>query len=184
MFQRNERAGYVLKPLALRTNDKQLLSKRTEHFLDITIISAQQLPRPKDADGREIIDRSTPDPYVEVSVHIPDWTHAPFLPPTDDNRSYSPPANTSPTAPAATTARSVTVKTYVVKNNGFNPVWEQPLSVPFDCVGDMLDLVFVKFAIKQEDREDSEPLALYCTSLASLNLGACLLAAAARTPRC
>ena len=37
MFQRNGRAGYVLKPLALRTTDKQLLSKRTEHFLDIKV---------------------------------------------------------------------------------------------------------------------------------------------------
>ncbi|KIP07397.1 hypothetical protein PHLGIDRAFT_89622 [Phlebiopsis gigantea 11061_1 CR5-6] len=171
MFQRNERAGYVLKPLALRSNDKRLLSKRTQHFLDITIISAQQLPRPKDADGHEIIDRSTPDPYVEVSIHIPDWTHTPFLPPTDEERSYSPPANTSPATLAATTARTIAVKSYVVKNNGFNPVWEQSLSLPFDCVGDMFDLVFVKFAIKQEDREDSEPLALYCTSLAGLNPG-------------
>ena len=171
MFQRNDRAGYVLKPLALRSNEKQLLSKRTQHYLDITIISAQQIPRPKDALGREVIDRSTPDPYIEVSLHIPDWTHTPFLPPTSDKRSYSPPANTSPSAPAATTARTVTVKTYVVKNNGFNPVWEQSLSLPFDCAGDMLDLVFVKFAVKQEDRDDDEPLALYCTSLASLNLG-------------
>ncbi len=37
MFQRNGRAGYVLKPLALRINDKQLLSKRTKHFLNITV---------------------------------------------------------------------------------------------------------------------------------------------------
>ena len=37
MFQRNGRAGYVLKPLALRTNDKQLLAKRTNHFLSITV---------------------------------------------------------------------------------------------------------------------------------------------------
>ena len=40
MFQRNGRAGYVLKPLALRVNDKQLLSKRTKHFLNITVRSA------------------------------------------------------------------------------------------------------------------------------------------------
>ena len=63
------------------------------------------------------------------------------------------------------------LKTGVVKNNGFNPVWEQSLSLPFDCVGDMLDLVFVRFAVKQEDKEDEEPLAVYCASLASLNFG-------------
>ena len=65
------------------------------------------------------------------------------------------------------------MKTSVVKNNGFNPVWEQSISLPFDCVGDMLDLVFVRFAVKQEDKDDEEPLALYCTSLASLNSGEC-----------
>jgi len=36
MFQRNGRAGYVLKPLALRIPDKELLSRRTQHSLDIT----------------------------------------------------------------------------------------------------------------------------------------------------
>lgn len=63
------------------------------------------------------------------------------------------------------------MKTGVVKNNGFNPVWEQQLSLPFDCVGDMLDLVFARFVVRQEDRDDEEPLAVYCTSLASLNSG-------------
>lgn len=38
MFQRNGRAGYVLKPLALRTMDQGLLMKRTEHFLAIRVI--------------------------------------------------------------------------------------------------------------------------------------------------
>jgi phosphatidylinositol phospholipase C delta len=37
MFQRNGRSGYVLKPHALRTQDKSLLNKRTRHYLDITV---------------------------------------------------------------------------------------------------------------------------------------------------
>ena len=37
MFQRNGRSGYVLKPLALRSQDKSLLSKQTRHYLDITV---------------------------------------------------------------------------------------------------------------------------------------------------
>ena len=38
MFQRNGRSGYVLKPLALRSSaDKDLLGKRTKHFLDVTV---------------------------------------------------------------------------------------------------------------------------------------------------
>ena len=176
MFQRNNRLGYVLKPAALRNADKQLLGQRTQHMLDITVISAQQLPRPKDSFGREIIDKSILDPYVEISLHIPDWTHSPFLPSTSSTASgatapsYSPP-NTTASTLSATTARAVTVKTFMVKNNGFNPVWEQSLSLPFDCVGGMLDLVFVRFVVRQEDKDDEEPLAVYCTSLASLSLG-------------
>ena len=38
MFQRNGRAGFVLKPEALRHPEKaELLSKRTQHFFDITV---------------------------------------------------------------------------------------------------------------------------------------------------
>lgn len=37
MFQRNGRSGYVLKPLALRSPDKALLSKMTKHILDIKV---------------------------------------------------------------------------------------------------------------------------------------------------
>jgi hypothetical protein len=37
MYQRNGRAGYVLKPLALRVTEKELLHKRTKHFFDITV---------------------------------------------------------------------------------------------------------------------------------------------------
>ncbi|EMD36767.1 hypothetical protein CERSUDRAFT_137030 [Gelatoporia subvermispora B] len=183
MFQRNGRAGYVLKPLALRTNDKQLLSKRTNHRLDITIISAQQLPRPKDSQGREIIDKSVLDPFVEVSIHVPDWAQAPYqhphthAPHPSHSSAPSPvptPVFSAPTGASltsATTARTITVRTGAVKNNGFNPVWEQRLSLPFDLVGDMRDLVFVRFAVKQEDKDDDEPLAAYCVSLGSLNMG-------------
>ncbi|OSD01023.1 PLC-like phosphodiesterase [Trametes coccinea BRFM310] len=168
MFQRNGRAGYVLKPLALRTADKRLLAQRTKHLLNITVISAQQLPRPKDSQGREIIDKSVIDPFVEVSIHIPDWTHSPFLP-DNTSEAYSPP--NGGTSLTATSARTVTCHTGVVKNNGFNPVWEQQICLPFDLVGDMKDLVFVRFSVKQENKEDDEPLAVYCASLGSLNLG-------------
>jgi phosphatidylinositol phospholipase C, delta len=37
MFQRNGRAGYVLKPAALREPNKELLSKRTNHILEVTV---------------------------------------------------------------------------------------------------------------------------------------------------
>jgi len=186
MFQRNGRSGYVLKPLALRSSDKELLCKRTRHVLDIKIISAQQLPRLKDASGREIVDKATIDPFVEVSIHVPDWTHSASLPASTASASSTTPkpslstppstikantsASSSSSAVNATSARTVTYRTGVVKNNGFNPVWQEDLHLPFDCVGDMMDLVFVRFAVRHEGSED-EPLAVYCASLGSLQRG-------------
>lgn len=171
MFQRNGRAGYVLKPLALRSQDKHLLSKRTRHVLEIHMISAQQLPRPKDSLGREVVDRSIINPYVEVSLHIPDWPQA-SAPVPPESALFNPHAGlTGETQVAATSARTVSCRTSIVKNNGFNPMWDEQLSLPFDLVGDMRDLVFVRFAVRQDGASDEEPLAVYCASLGSLNLG-------------
>ncbi|KAL5514659.1 hypothetical protein ACEPAG_1975 [Sanghuangporus baumii] len=203
MFQRNGRAGYVLKPPALRDYNKELLAKRTNHTLDLTIISAQQLPRRKDSEGREIITDSIVDPYVEVSIHVPDWAHSPYRPdsptisvfPADASTTSASASasNTIPSAPSSfssssspsapsiaspspsstsNTARTTTVRTGVIKNNGFNPVWEEPLSLPFDCVGEMLDLIFLRVAVRDERTDASdEPLAVYCVSLGSLKQG-------------
>ncbi|KAF8634995.1 hypothetical protein AX15_000610 [Amanita polypyramis BW_CC] len=214
MFQRNGRSGYVLKPAALRPGlgmvGKALLGKRTRHYLDVTVISAQQLPRPKDSNGREMVDRPVLDPYVEVTVHVPDWTYSQEGPgepgtcaspsdatsgttacdyegegttsPADEgemetpsgssnrSRSTSSPSSSTTTL-GALSARSVTHRTTAVKNNGFNPVWEETIRIPFECVGDMWDLVFVRFAVRQEDRDDEDPLAVYCVSLGSLGHG-------------
>ncbi|KAG1789657.1 PLC-like phosphodiesterase [Suillus plorans] len=163
MFQRNGRAGYVLKPLALRMHDKDLLSRHTQHSLDIVVISAQQLPRPKDSLGHEIMDKSTVDPYVEVSIHVPDWPHA----------SYHSSSSSTTTSPSSTgsTGRLLSRRTNSVKNNGFNPVWQEVLSLPFDCVGDMFDLIFVRFAVRRDGDNDEEPIAVYCVSLGSLAMG-------------
>ncbi|KAI9509539.1 PLC-like phosphodiesterase [Russula earlei] len=150
MFQRNGRSGYVLKPPALR--DKSLLGKRTRHYLEVTVISAQQLPLPKDGNGREIIEKSTLSSYVEVSVHFPDWG-----------------LHSSP--PASTSALQVSYRTSTVKNNGFNPVWEEALSLPFEVVGDMRELVFVRFAVREDGEDDKEALAVHCVSLACLRQG-------------
>lgn len=191
MFQRNGRAGYVLKPEALRSNAKDLFQKRTQHFFDVTvapphlydlllliqlrqIISAQQLPRLRDSTGREIIEKSIVDPFVEVSLHIPDWSHSPFLPElaTMPGTKYSPPSDA--TTNKATSARTVSYSTAVIKNNGFNPVWQEEFSLPFDCIGDMTDLIFVEFAIRQKGKDDDDdaPIAVYCTPLACLERGA------------
>ncbi|RDB15543.1 1-phosphatidylinositol 4,5-bisphosphate phosphodiesterase 1 [Hypsizygus marmoreus] len=175
MFLRNGRAGYVLKPPALREGGEELLSKRTRHFLDITVISAQQLPRLRDSNGQEIVEKSIVDPFVQVFLHIPDWSNSPFLPPssaaTSTAAAYSPSTDATPTAPSS--ARTVSFSTHVIKNNGFNPVWWEALSLPFDCVGDMRDLIFVEFSVRQQgkDDEDDQPIAVYCTPLSCLEKG-------------
>ena len=173
MFQRNGRSGYVLKPLALRSQDKTLLSKQTRHYFDITVrinyprslitqrpdssgyvqvISAQQLPLPKDANGREIVDKHALNPYVEVSVHLPDWGL------------YSSP-------PVSTSVLQVSKRTRTVRNNGFNPAWNETFSLPFRVLGDMRELVFVRFAVREDGEDEREALAVHCVSLACLREG-------------
>lgn len=77
---------------------------------------------------------------------------------------------------SASTARRVTQRTRVVKNNGFNPVWQESLSIPFDCVGGseggMQNLIFIEFAIRQEGSDDDDdPIAIYCAPLGTMELG-------------
>ncbi|VDB86429.1 unnamed protein product [Peniophora sp. CBMAI 1063] len=169
MFQRNNRAGYVLKPLALRMGDREALAKRTQHFLDIEVVSAQQLPRPKDDNGREVLDnKGTMDPFVEVSVHVPDWMHV--LP--KDSAPNGKPA--LPGGEGATPAKVVTAKTGVVKNNGFNPVWAESLSLPFDVLGGMTELVFVRVAVRDASRgggDEDDALAVWCASVGEIREG-------------
>ncbi|KAJ7695157.1 PLC-like phosphodiesterase [Mycena rosella] len=168
MFMRNGRQGYVLKPLALRDPHFEKLRKHTKHFLDVTIVSAQQLPRPKHSSGKEITEKSVVDPYIEVALHIPAWSHSPFLP---DNKGYDhiPPSDASDGSP--TSARTISFSTGPVKNNGFNPMWQEELCLPFDCIGGMLELIFVEFNVKDEKRKDHEALASYIAPLSSLQQG-------------
>lgn len=73
-------------------------------------------------------------------------------------------------------ARSVSLKTQVVKNNGFNPVWQETLSIPFDCVGGpdggMQNLVFVEVVVRQEGTDNGDdPIAIFCAPLGTVELG-------------
>lgn len=167
MFQRNGRAGYILKPEALRQPDKGALALRTVHYLDVTIISAQLLPRPKDSMGREVIDRNIVDPYVEVSIYTPDWAHFSSSSPSSGSSSPS----ISSGASGSGTTRAITARTSSVKNNGFNPVWQESLRLTFECAANLLDLVFVRFTVLRDGENDSEPIAVYCVNLASLAMG-------------
>lgn len=191
MFQRNGRSGYVLKPMALQQNSpKDLLLKRTTHMLDVTIISAQQLPHPRDVFGKETQDKAVVDPYVEVTLYVPDWPVRPvklkerISKETEDLLQLFPSPTSANFDSTSISTRPRSVRTSVVRRNGFNPVWEEKLSIPFECVGDMFDLIFVKFMVGQEDKGSDQPLALYCASLGSLQQGVCRwnIAATANEP--
>ncbi|BGP57478.1 hypothetical protein JCM8202v2_005122 [Rhodotorula sphaerocarpa] len=73
MFARAGRCGYVLKPEYLRKKgaekDKIAALRSVAYTLEVEVISAQQLPRPRgsavDADAVNL------DPFVEVSLYIP-----------------------------------------------------------------------------------------------------------------
>ena len=122
-------------------------------WLIVQVISAQQLPLLKDANGHEIVDKPALNPYVEVSVHFPDWGL------------YSSPPSSS------TAGLQVSNRTSMVKSNGFNPIWEETLSLPFHVLGDMRELVFVRFAVREDGDDDNETLAVHCVSLACLREG-------------
>jgi phosphatidylinositol phospholipase C delta len=153
------------------------------------------------------MDKSIIDPFVQVSVHIPDWvkpgsssngssgsngTASPngnesrkkitdqeslvSSPLVDIDPNFIPtPSSSDPNDPQLVLTRPARViynRTSVIKDNGFNPVWEESLSITFDVVGDMKDLVFVRFTIKDEgDNEESRSIAVYCSSLGSLRQG-------------
>jgi phosphatidylinositol phospholipase C, delta len=194
-----------MKPTALLDSSYPFDHKRhrrTKHLLHINVISAQQLPRPKDIQGHEIIDKNTVDPYVKVTIHIPMWANGqtsesiapiPVTPivrqPSDDKHTPAPGKVTSQSSTqeavlaesgpageeesgAAVGERELKVKTKAVPNNGFNPVWNQKLTLPFDAFGDgMNDLIFLRFLVKDSNIEKDGFVGGYCTSLGSLEMG-------------
>lgn len=69
------RGGYVLKPPYLR----HLKSPRSGHSVNLSFISAQQLPRPKD------LGKSSFDPYIVAQLHGPGENHKLKTSPVIDN---------------------------------------------------------------------------------------------------
>ncbi|GAA5902903.1 hypothetical protein JCM5296_006327 [Sporobolomyces johnsonii] len=73
MFARAGRSGYVLKPEFLRKKglekDKVAMLRSERYRLEVEVISAQQLPRPRGSHNDA--DPATVDPFVEVSLFAP-----------------------------------------------------------------------------------------------------------------
>ena len=231
MFLRNGGAGYVLKSPALLDPSYPgdlVKHRRSKHVLKLRIISAQQLPRPKDHQGYEIVDKDTVDPYVKVTIHIPIWASGqssesiapvPVKPVVQGGAAPASGAKTVPVgqvaaplgekekeaeedrtlqpgetqtssshqeallvesgsagdeqAGAAVGEREIKMRTKTVRNNGFNPLWNEELSLPFDVFGEgMKDTVFVRFMVKDDNNMDKDDfVGGHCVSLGSMEMG-------------
>lgn len=242
MFRQNSRAGYILKPPALLdpsypfNNHKHRPKK---YILHVRVISAHQLPRPKDDLGQEVVDKDTVDPFVKVAIHIPIWANgkssleiAPVkttspskdaekhvhkaaahalnqaaqaaqpgeanqaqaqaqaqvqaqavtenrkqtgvLVGKDPSKASKSGAGDDVEAGAAIGERKVKMRTETIRNNGFNPTWNETLKLPYDLFGEGMDeLVFVRFLVKDSNLDKDTFVGGYCTSLASLQKGEC-----------
>lgn len=171
LFARNAAAGFVLKPRALREPCESAAKVRIR--LTVRVVSAQLLPRADDEDAHPL------SPSVSLALHTP--------PQWGEQRPLSPPAARLPklmrrdpgmgmgiglgagagaTAGAAGTGGDGEKEsTSVVHCNGFNPRWDEYLSLSLDVpmapgpalngdrdnirtlTGGLLDLAFVRFQI-------------------------------------
>ncbi|KAH7970773.1 hypothetical protein HPB49_015443 [Dermacentor silvarum] len=113
-FSLNGHCGYVLMPEFLRKGNFKMDSPdpSLKKTLVLRIISGQQLPKPLETTGGEIV-----DPYVVVKI---------FGHPLDNQK----------------------VKTRFVRNNGFNPTWEEKFELPVHVP----ELAILVFTVKDESR--------------------------------
>ncbi|SCZ95335.1 BZ3500_MvSof-1268-A1-R1_Chr11-2g03440 [Microbotryum saponariae] len=123
MFSRAGRIGYVLKPELLRKKggekDKTALIRSERYTLQVVVISAQQLPKPRDVDDVDKFNIAKVDPFVEVSLYQPGLA-----------------------SPAKKRSK-------VVRGNAFNPIFNTPLTFEFTAHPSegMLDLVFLRVEV-------------------------------------
>jgi phosphatidylinositol phospholipase C delta len=148
----DDQAGYVLKPLDMRVdinerNPRPL--KRLVRF-SIDVISAQQLPRPRNWAGDGI------NPFVQLEVFTP------------EDRSKA-------GAEAVAGAGSLRRRTHIVENNGYDPTFHDTLSVAVETC--YPSLVFVRLTVhnsldgRTPHTSGPAPLATFTAKLDSLQQG-------------
>lgn len=173
LFQRNGRCGYVLKPDVLRekradAKDKEILAQTEKYVLICEVLSAQQLPRPREAmpdDSPSIFEEAQSflaakekpaialNPFVEVCVHAPLTGTSGAQQGIDGPFKY---------------------RTPTVFGNGFNPVFESSrFRVPLVVPANMLDLAFLRLECMVRIGNDEVSLGKYTISLPVLQPGAC-----------
>lgn len=167
----DDRTGYVLKPKELRgsrntfdppTDAAAAKLKKDKKLVtfSIEVVSAQQLPRPKDHKADEGI-----DPFVVVEVFTAD----------DKEKGVS----TGEGGIDASGSKGVNGlgapqkrRTKVVKDDGFHPLFKEKMS--FSVITKFETLVFVRFSVynaQSSDSSDRTLIATYTAKLISLQQG-------------
>lgn len=167
----DDRTGYVLKPKELRgsrstfdppTDAAAAKLKKDKKLVkfSIEVVSAQQLPRPKDHKADEGI-----DPFVVVEVF------------TADDKEKG--ASTGEGGIDASESKGISGlgapqkrRTKVVKDDGFHPLFNEKMS--FSVTTKFETLVFVRFSVYNAESSDSSGrtlIATYTAKLISLQQG-------------
>ncbi|KAH8664263.1 phosphatidylinositol-specific phospholipase C [Xylariales sp. PMI_506] len=158
-----DQSGYVLKPHSMR--EIRLLPnglpeeavgklERKNVTFSIEVISAQQLMRPANLGSNRTV-----DPYVEVEVF-----HA------NDKRDKH---DSSVGIPAPTDS-PLKQSTRVVKENGFNPIFDKRMN--FSITTKYPELVFIRWSVKlsangETGNDRVQPMATFTAKLGSLKQG-------------
>ena len=185
-FQRNGRSGYILKPPILRQKraegkDREVLGTVERYMLICEVLSAQQLPRPredtiKSDSGFQIASQPSggsdragtpPSPSFSPSKVLVQPTSA-TLNPFVEVSIHSPPLSATPSP----SLNGGVHRTAVVHGNGFNPVFERSrFEIGFRVPVDMLDLAFLRLECMVRIGNDDVSLGKYSISLPVLQPG-------------
>ena len=165
----DDKSGYVLKPKSLRGSrnmfdsladapDPKLKKEKKRVAFSIQVISAQQLPRPKDHKPEDSI-----DPFVEVEVFSAD-DKAKGISTGEGGIDLSDSKGVS--GLGAPQKR----RTRVVRDDGFHPLFDEKMK--FSLVTKFEDLVFLRFSVYDSQGGDDKLLiATYTAKLISLQQG-------------
>jgi phosphatidylinositol phospholipase C delta len=146
-----DQTGYVLKSKLLREiqvmpNQGEWANKRERNKikLSVHVISAQQLLRPVNLEGKRTL-----DPYVEVELLLPHDKQHKGDPSGSQNEGV------------------VKLRTKIVRGNGFNPEFGDRLEFP-DMQTKHPDLAFVRWTVKLADKNGSDKSQVLGTFTAKL----------------
>lgn len=167
-FQRNGRSGYILKPDILRLKrdeekDKEALKKIEKFQLNIEILSAQQLPKPRVYD---------PSSNLFTEADELGGKEEKNLKGTEKSIPVNPFIEITLLTPTIQREEIIKYKTGIVVGNGFNPTFDNnKFKINFTVPPDMLDLAFLRMEVLAKIGNEDLSLGKYTVSLPVLMPG-------------